>query len=85
MKNVETILKDLGIKKVEKWHNYSMFSKMLIHYFGFKHKGIDYCVSNTTCSYVFSKLVKGNETTIYMGYSLENLESALRQELCMQN
>lgn len=79
---MEELLKKLGIKKIEKWHNYSIFIKTTIYYFGFKHKRVDYCVSNTKCSYYFSKIVNGEHIVIYSGYSKEELESAMRKELC---
>lgn len=82
---MEELLKELEIKKIEKWHTYSIFNGKKINYFGFKKNGIDYCVSQSANSYVFSKIVKGHETMLYMGFSKNDLESVLRKELCMQN
>lgn len=82
---MDKLLESLGIKKVEKWHNYSIFIKTIIHYFGFKHKGKNYLVSQSKYGFVFSKVVKDKDEMLFIGYSINDLESAMRKELCLQN
>lgn len=79
---MEELLKKIGIKKVKKWHNYSIFVKTTIHYFGFKHKGKNYLVSQSKYGFAFSRVVKGKDEILFLGYSINDLESAMRKELC---
>ena len=75
------LLNTLGLKVIQKWHTSSFFGKD-IDYCDFKHKGKRYVIS--TCdgkSYVCTETGKKCERTIYIGYSFNGLESALKKEL----
>ena len=77
------LLNELGIKVLDQWKVRGQYDNKIHYYCGFKHKKIEYCVSTSGISYIFSKFEKGKymPTYIYEGYSFEELESAIKKEV----
>ena len=77
------LLNELGIKIANKWSVRGKYDNKIHNYCSFKHKKIEYAVSTSGISYIFSKLEKGKWmlTYVYEGYSFEELEKAIRKEV----
>lgn len=78
---VESLLKKLNIKVLDTWKVRGMYDKREHYYFYFKIKRHKYCASYSGTSFIFSKMVKGNPQYIYVGYSIEELEKAITNEI----
>ena len=83
MDKIIKFLTDLGIKISDQWKVRGQYDNKIHYYCGFKHKKIEYAVSTSGISYIFSKLEKGKymPTYVYEGYSFEELKAAIQKEL----
>ena len=76
---VKMILDKLGIKPTDEWQTKHIFKNMqdTCYYYTFEHKGIIYCVSGDSHSFVLTDENPFN--FIYAGLDENKLEEAIRK------
>ena len=75
---LEELFKKYNIEIIDNWQVKRNIKGMpsICDYYMFNHKGLDYCISFDSISYVFSD-EKGR--FIYMGFSVKELEKELKK------
>ena len=76
--DIKPILDKLHIKPNDKWQTIHKFTKgtFTCYYYTFKRKGITYCVSGDSISYVFSD---EKQNYLYEGYKKEELIKKIKE------
>lgn len=78
MDKIKPLLEELGIEPNDSWEiNHCFIPGKLdtCYYYTFLHKGITYCCSNDSYSFIFSSELSINP--IYAGYNIKTFKKAI--------